>query len=58
MNNRHKPIGKTEEYLENMYEETKARLHKIENAGYNVVSIWGYKFRKLLSENPGLGNEL
>ena len=55
---RHKPIGKTEETLENSYEETKARLQKIENAGYKVVSIWGCEFRKLLSENPGLENEL
>jgi len=56
--NRHKHIGKTEETLENRYEETKVRLQKIENAGYNVVSIWGCEFRKLLSENPGLENEL
>ena len=55
---RHKPIGKTEEVLENSYEETKARLQKIENAGYKVISIWGCEFRKLLSENPGLENEL
>jgi len=42
-----KPIGKTEEILENTYEETKARFQKIENAGYKVVSIWGCEFRKL-----------
>jgi len=30
MPNRHKSIGKTEESLENRYEETKARLQKIE----------------------------
>jgi len=59
MPNRHKPIGKTEETLEKRYEETKARLQKIENADNNkVVSIWGCEFRKLLSENPGLENEL
>jgi len=58
MPNRHKPIGKTEEILEKRYEETKARLQKIENAGYKVLSIWGCEFRKLLSENPGLENEL
>ena len=56
--NRHKPIGKTEETLENRREETKARLQKIENAGYEVVSIWGCEFRKLLSENSGFENEL
>jgi len=44
--------------LENRREETKARLQKIENAGYEVVSIWGCEFRKLLSENSGLENEL
>jgi len=41
-----------------MYEETKARLQKIENAVYNVVSIWGCEFRKLLLETPALENEL
>ena len=41
MPNRHKPIGKTEETLQNKYEETKARLQKIESAGYKVVSKWG-----------------
>ena len=56
--NRHKPIGTTEETLLNRYEETEARLKKIENAGYTVVSIWGCQFRKLLRENPGLENEL
>ena len=55
---RHKSIGKTEETLQNRYEETKARLQKIENAGFKVVSIWGCEFRKLLRENPGLENEL
>jgi len=41
-----------------MYKETKARLQKIENAGYNDVSICGCEFTKLLSENPGVENEL
>jgi hypothetical protein len=27
---------------------------KIKDAGYNVVSIWGCEFRKLLSDTPGL----
>jgi len=58
MPNRHKPIGKSEETLENRYEETKARLLKIENAGYKVPSIWGCELRKLLSENSGLENEI
>jgi len=58
MPNQHKPIGKNDETLENMCEETKARLQKIENAGYNVVWIWGCEFRRLLNENPGLENEL
>ena len=31
--NRHKPIGNTEETLQNRYEETKSRLQKIEHAG-------------------------
>jgi G:T-mismatch repair DNA endonuclease (very short patch repair protein) len=58
MPNRHKSIGKTEETLLNRYEETMARLQKIRDAGYNVVSIWVCEFRKLLRENPGLENEL
>jgi len=41
MPNRHKPIGNTDETLQNRYEETKARLQKIKDAGYNVVLIWG-----------------
>jgi len=58
MPNRHKPIGNTDETLQNRYEETVARLQKIEDPGYDVVSIWGYEFRKLLHETPGLENEL
>ena len=41
MHNRHKPIGNIEEILLSRYEETTARLKKIQNAGYKVVSIWG-----------------
>jgi hypothetical protein len=26
--------------------------------GYTVISIWGCEFRKLLSDTPGLENEL
>ena len=55
---RHKLIGNTEETLENMYEETMARLQKIKDAGYTVVSIWGCEFRNLLRNTPGLENEL
>ena len=40
MPNRHKPIGSTKETLLSRYEDTTARLNKIENAGYNVVSMW------------------
>jgi len=58
MPNRHKPIGNTDETLQNRYEETMARLQKIKDAGYNVVSIWGCEFRKLLRDTHGLGNEL
>jgi len=53
-----KPIGKTEKTMQNRYAETNVRLYKIENAGYNVVSIWVCKFKKLSRENPGLQNEL
>jgi hypothetical protein len=35
-----------------------ARLQKIRDAGYTVVSIWGCEFRTLLLQNPGLENEL
>ena len=41
MPNRHKPIGKTDETLLNRYEETQARLQKIRDAAYKVISIWG-----------------
>ena len=41
ISSRHKHFRKTEETLENMYEETKARFQKIENAGNTVFSIWG-----------------
>ena len=58
MPNRHTPIGKTTETLQGRYEETMARLQKIKDAGYNVVSIWGCEFRKLLLQNPGLEKEL
>jgi hypothetical protein len=58
MPNRHKPIGNTEETLENRYEKTMARLQKIKDAVYTVVSIWGCDFIKLLSVTPGLENEL
>jgi hypothetical protein len=44
--------------LANRYEETKARLKNIKDAGYTVVSIWGWEFRKLLFENSGLEHEL
>jgi esterase/lipase len=40
MANRHKPFGNTEE-TQNRYEETKARLQKMKDAGYTVVLIWG-----------------
>jgi hypothetical protein len=55
---RHQPTGKTEETLQNRYELAKARLQKIEYAGYNFVSIWGCEIKKLLRETPGLENEL
>jgi len=35
-----------------------ARLQKIKDAGYTVVSIWGCVFGKLLRNTPGLENEL
>jgi G:T-mismatch repair DNA endonuclease (very short patch repair protein) len=58
MPNRHKPISNTDEALLTRYEETKARLQKIKNAIYTVISIWECEFRKLLRENPGLENKL
>ena len=58
MHNRYKPIGNTDETLQNRYEETEERLQKIKDAGYKVVSMWGCEFRKLLRENPALENEL
>ena len=58
MINRLKPIGKTTETLQGRYEESMARLQKIKDAGYKVVSVWGCEFRKLLLQNPGLEKEL
>jgi len=58
MLNRDKPICNTTEKSLSRYEETVARLRKIKDAGYNVVSVWGCEFRKLLRENSGLENEL
>jgi hypothetical protein len=58
MPNRNKPIGKIDEILPSRYEETLARLQKIRDADYNIVSIWGCEIRKLLRNNPGLENEL
>ena len=58
MPNRHKTIGNIKGTLLSRYEETTARLNKIESAGYKVVSMWEYEFRKLISENPGLEKEL
>jgi hypothetical protein len=46
MPNRHKSTGNTEETLQNRYEEIMARLQKIKNAGYQVLSIWGCEFIK------------
>ena len=58
MPNRHKRTGNTEGTLQNRYEETMARLQKIKDAGYIVVSIRGCEFRKLLRDTPILENEL
>jgi hypothetical protein len=46
MPNRHKPIGNTKETLLSPYEETMARLQKIRDAGYKVVSIWAASLLK------------
>jgi len=53
MPNRHMPIGNTEETLLSMYEETTARLKKIENSGYKF-SVWRCEFRKMFREIPAL----
>jgi hypothetical protein len=58
MPNRHKPIGKTDETLLSRYEETMARLKKMNDAGYNVVSILRCEFRKLQRDKTGLESEL
>ena len=50
MLDRQKTVGKTEEALQNRYEVTKARLQKIENAGYQIVTtgegVWKIVARK------------
>jgi len=58
MPNRYKPTDNSEETLENRYEETMARLQKIKDAGYTVVSICVCELKKLLRNTPGLENEL
>jgi G:T-mismatch repair DNA endonuclease (very short patch repair protein) len=58
MPNRHESIGNTGETLLSRYEETMARLQRIRDAVYKVISIWVCEFKKLLRENPGLENEL
>jgi len=35
-----------------------ARLQKIKDDAYNVVSIWGCEFRKPLCDTRGLENEM
>jgi len=57
MPNRHKRIGNTDEILQKRYEETMARLQKIKDAVFTVVSIWECEFRKLLRDTPGLENK-
>jgi len=47
MPNWHKPIGSTKETLLSRYEETTARLNKIENAGYKVVLMCGRELKKI-----------
>ena len=42
----------------NRYEETQARLQKIRDPGYKVISIWGCEFSKHLCNNRDLKNEL
>ena len=49
MPNRHKPCGNTEENLLSRYEETIARLKKIEDAGYKVVANLDNPFVKILT---------
>jgi hypothetical protein len=58
MPNRHESIGNTGETWLSRYEESMARLQKIKDSGYKVISIWVCEFKKLLRENPGLENEL
>jgi G:T-mismatch repair DNA endonuclease (very short patch repair protein) len=58
MRNRDKLIGITEESLLSRCEEIQAWLQKIRDAGYNVVSIWEFEFRKILCDNTVLKNEI
>ena len=58
MPNRHNPIGITNETLLCRYEETQARLQKMRDAGYTVLSTWECEFQKHLCDNPCLQNEL
>jgi len=58
MPNSHTPIGKTTETLQGRYEETMARLYKIKDAGYKVVSIWGASLENCYSKIQGLKKNL
>ena len=58
MPNRYKPMSNPEANLLRRYEDSKARLQKIKDSGYKIISIWVCEFRKLLPENPDLKIEL
>jgi hypothetical protein len=44
--------------LHNTYEETIARLQKIKDSSYQVVSIWERDFRKILRDTHGIEHDL
>jgi len=52
------PIDISPLSLLSQYEETQARLRKIRDDGYKVISISGCEFRKLLRDNPDLKKKL
>jgi len=57
MPNRQKPVDNTGEPLLSRYEETQARLQKIIDTGYKVISIWDRDFTKVFWDNPDFKNE-
>lgn len=45
-------------YLNQRYQQTKAKLKRLKYLGYNVVHIWEHDFKAFLDKNPKLDKEI